>query len=225
MSIFNSKIEPIISTGNSTTETLSSGATFTGSWETTSGNPDAQIWVKASQNATVFIEFSPDGGTTVDQFPFGGVALTSAFVPYYDQVVVGVQSFRVRVENTSGVDNDIILMVGYGNLDRPSSIISTGMNSQSGSINTKAVIFGEDINDSTSLIPVKVASDGAIRTSIISSLISFAHDYYVKVNASTTTDRFDYYVGGSGGTKVAEILITYESTSKNEVLSAGVTLI
>ncbi len=136
------------SDGNSTEETLSSGSTFVGDWELPN-YPDAQIWVQAAGAATLFLEFSPDNGTTIDQFPFGGITLTPG-IPYYGQVVIGRQYFRIRVQNDAGANNGIHTLVGYGDYgSRPASIINTGISGNSGAIATKAVIFGKDNNGST----------------------------------------------------------------------------
>lgn len=76
--------------------------------------------------------------------------------------------------------------------------------------------------------PVPVFKDENIVSAIGnlgSSLINFAYDAYARVVIDATTDRFDYYVGGLAGTKVAEVEIVYTDTTKDDVLSAERTLV
>lgn len=211
-----SAITPKVSTINTLEDTILPGATLSGSFEKTDNNPDAQFWIVSDQDVTLFIEFSPDG-VYIDQFPFGGIQI-NAGIPYYDQVVVGEQQFRIRIENTSGSSANVQTFVSYGSYRRPSSIISTGISAQSGSINTKAVLFAKDSNGN--YVEVLGTEDGSISTTSDSSIINFRYDAYKKVSVDSTTDRFEYYQGGLLGTKVAEVEIVYETTSKQEVVSA-----
>lgn len=153
-------VDKTLSIVNSTDETLSASAEYTGTFET-SQQPTAQIWVKSEKAATLFIEFSPDGGTTVDQFPFGGITL-EAGIPFYDHVEVGNQSFRVRVLDTSASTNDVIVLVGYGYMGRPASPVSTGISQGQSAINTKSVLFAKD--SATSHVEIIGNKGGAILT-------------------------------------------------------------
>lgn len=134
------QIQQELSVGNTTTETLSASATFTGVWEKTK-NPSAQIWVQSQKAAILYIEFSPDEGTTTDQFPFGGITLTPG-IPYYSHVSVGEQSFRIRIEDTSASTNDIISLVAYGDFTQQTAIVSTGISGDSPATITKNVNYG-----------------------------------------------------------------------------------
>lgn len=89
----------------------------------------------------------------------------------------------------------------------------------------RAVIHGENKDSLGNYVQGRMTADGAIRTSIVSALIDFPHDSYIVVDSSTTTDRYDYYSGGLAGTKVAEILITYKTTGKNDIISAEKTVL
>ena len=187
---------------NSTSETLAGSAEYTGTWEQ-NHFPIAQVWVQAAGAATLFIEFSPDGGTTVDQFPFGGITLTAG-IPYYDHVAVGEQAFRIRVVDTSGSSNAIQTLVGYGNFGRPASIISTGINSQSGSINVKSVLFGLQSGSTNSYKAVPTNSAGALLSADFGTDVSegLIDGYGVNTkfgrnsDIDTTTDPEDVWEGG-----------------------------
>lgn len=50
-----------VSAGNSSTDTLASGATFTGTWQDAITCPSVMVAVSTDQNGTYTIEFSPDG--------------------------------------------------------------------------------------------------------------------------------------------------------------------
>lgn len=51
----------IVSTNNSSTSTLTTGTTFTGTWEDVSEYESVIIAVKTDQNGVFYIDFSPDG--------------------------------------------------------------------------------------------------------------------------------------------------------------------
>lgn len=137
---------PIKSSGNSTSETLSGSGTWTGSWEQTD-RPSARIWVKAAGAATLKIQFSPDNGTTIDEFPFGGLTLTAG-IPYYAHVTLAGQYFRLIIEDTSASSNAIISDVYYGQFAQQTSILSTGLNANTPMTDVKSVVFGQKPDDS-----------------------------------------------------------------------------
>lgn len=201
-----------------------SGTTWTWAWEDPS-RAFIRSSVKADESSTVFFDFWWDGIEWNSTFP---VAWFDAGTFHeYHGADLWYRYFRVRVVFDT-MPTEVAIHTVYSdtppNLNSP---LSQPVSSDQDAATVKAILHGEDENTDWSYIQAKMASDGALKTSNVASLINFTHDYYEKVDPapSTTTDRYDYYTWGSGGTKVAEILVTYETTAKNEVISAWLTLI
>lgn len=203
--------------------TLAAGATFQGTSEDVSSYGRAGIAITSSNatDGTLTVEVSHDGVT------WGGPSRTWSDTRYAQPHMWSIveQYFRIKCVNGTTEATDLAIQVHYSvnnDIFLGHQLNETFLD-ETEAIATKSVLVGKDSDGVyTNII---ATPDGAVKTSIVSSLINFVHDYYVKVNASSTTDRYDYYTGGSGGTKVAEILVTYETTAKSEVTSAGLTLI
>jgi hypothetical protein len=88
-----------ISRGNSTSEALTTGSTFTGEWEDVQKFPGLTIALKASHDCKYYADFSTDK-TNVDS------TLTYFFrsgtIEAPKTLARGRQWFRLRIENTSG---------------------------------------------------------------------------------------------------------------------------
>lgn len=179
---------------------------------------------QTDEDGTLFFDFSIDG-INYNTFPVAGFAMSSGIHEYHSAHKGAFRYFRVRFVGTGG-RSYFRLSTQFTNTQVTlNSPLSQGVGNDQDASTVKAILHGENESNSGSFVQGKMTADGAIKTSIVSSLINFAHDYYIKVNASATTDRYDYYTGGSGGTKVADILITYEDSNKNEVISAERTLV
>lgn len=57
----------------------------------------------------------------------------------------------------------------------------------------------------------------ALLTQGVDALIPAAYDYIAYTNTSTTVDAYVYKSGGSGGTTIATITITYTDTTKGQI--------
>ena len=66
--------------------------------------------------------------------------------------------------------------------------------------------------DKASLDAVGTKLDSLI-TKTAGSLVPFAHDY-ISYTSGATTDTYVYKIGGSGGTTVATVVLTYTGTDK-----------
>lgn len=98
-------------TDNSTTDLLGSTETFTGSWVT---NSDAQIAfnVKADAPGDLYLEFSPDGGTTVTLSKRYDI---QADEPRFDALVkMHGRSHRIRYVNRSISQTEFVLLTATG---------------------------------------------------------------------------------------------------------------
>ena len=88
----------ITSAGNTTTDNLTTGATFTGTAEATFGINGIQIYHNADQNCTIYLDQGIDG-TTYDVVDYWAVEADEAFTTTVTSVA---PYFRIRVTNTSG---------------------------------------------------------------------------------------------------------------------------
>ncbi len=57
----------------------------------------------------------------------------------------------------------------------------------------------------------------ALRVSDGSLISGVVHDKFILVNPTATTERYDYYLDGN---VVAQVLLTYTTSSKNVLISA-----
>lgn len=221
--------KPILSSAGQNTDTTISGGnwsanTYTGQVE----QIERQYIVTSIQTdgaGTLYYDFSVDG-TNVSTFPPAGISVAAGIHNYKWAHKALFRHFNTRFVADDASRTYFRLYTEY--TDTPPSFnspVSFGVTGDDPSMTVKALLHGENESSLGTYVSGKMTSGGAIKTSIVSSLISFVHDYFIEVDVSTTTDRYDYYVGGASGTKVAEVLVTYKSTSKNEVLSSGVTII
>jgi len=55
----------------------------------------------------------------------------------------------------------------------------------------------------------------------IGSLVSVAWDYVVETEPTTSSEVYTFKTGGSGGTTVATVTVTYFDSTKNRLVSVG----
>lgn len=68
--------------------------------------------------------------------------------------------------------------------------------------------------------PVSVAVDPTTHRALVNTVTGFlpsSYDYIAYTNTSSTVDTYVFKAGGSGGTTVATITITYTDTTKNQI--------
>jgi hypothetical protein len=106
--------------GNSTTTPLSSGATFTGTWE--QNNYDhLGLLMKTDQSGTLYFDFSPDGVNVDSTFPTSGFAVSAGIPEFHTAVKLG-RYFRVRfINGVVGDQTYMRLTTYYGNNFVPTS--------------------------------------------------------------------------------------------------------
>jgi hypothetical protein len=217
----------IKSAENVNTKTTNSGTGWVGNTWTGEGEDPERAYIRSSiicdVSSTVYFEFSYDGINWVSTFPVAG--FTAGTFHEYHGADLGYRYFRVRVVFPS-LPTSVQIHTWYSD-DPPTlnSPLSQSISPDQDATTVKAVLHAEDKDNPGTFVQGKMTSDGAIRTSIVSALIDFEHDYYEIDDSVAISDRWDYYLGGAAGTKVAEILVTYKTTGKNEVFSAGKTLI
>ena len=97
--------------GNSTTTPLSSGATFTGTWEQ-NNLPEVMVSCTTDNSGTLYFDFSVDG-TNVSTFPVSGFAVSSGIHEFH-VAVKGPRYFRARLVNDTGAQSYLRLSTYYG---------------------------------------------------------------------------------------------------------------
>jgi len=111
----------IVSTGNTSTDLLTNGSTFTGTGELNSSN-SVMVVIKTDQNGTFYAEFSPDGTNwdTSLSFKYNTSRINAPHV-----LEKGYRYFRVRFTNDSGSDQTYLrLYTYYGSFNKLTSPIN-----------------------------------------------------------------------------------------------------
>lgn len=101
-----------VSTGNSTTTPLASGATYTGTWEQ-NNHPDVLVMCKTDNTGTLYFDFSSDGTNLDSTFPVNGFKVASG-VPEVHKAVKGSRYFRIRLVNDSGAQSYLRIITSFG---------------------------------------------------------------------------------------------------------------
>lgn len=114
----------IVSTLNSTTTPLASGATFTGTGELNDW-PDVMISISTDQNGTYYLDFSTDGtnwdSTLTYKYEIG-------YINPPHVLVKGYRYFRVRFTNTSSSAQSYLrLQTAYGKFDQLRSTLNSNI--------------------------------------------------------------------------------------------------
>ena len=111
----NTRPTGIISSDNSTSETLAIGATYTGTAEL-NDYTGVLVAVSAEGNGTLFVEFAKDQTATEwTSLPF---VYDTSRINAPHQFEKGIRHFRVRFENTSGASNDINIITSFGSFGK-----------------------------------------------------------------------------------------------------------
>ena len=130
-----------VSTGNSTTTPLASGATFTGTGEQNQF-PDVYVSCITDQAGKLYFDFSNDG-TNWNVFPPAGFDLTANVHEAHKALKAG-RYFRARVTNTSGSAQTYLrLYTYYGEFDQLTSPLTFTPSADSDATTTKSVIVGQ----------------------------------------------------------------------------------
>ena len=130
-----------VSTVNSTTTPLSSGATFTGTGEQNQF-PDVYVSCITDQAGKLYFDFSNDG-TNWNTFPPAGFDLTANVHEAHKALKAG-RHFRARVTNTSGSAQTYLrLYTYYGEFYQLTSPLNFAPNNDTDAITSKSVLVGE----------------------------------------------------------------------------------
>lgn len=146
----------ITSTGNSTTTPLSSGATFTGTWEQNNYS-DALVMLVTDNTGTLYFDFSSNGTNLDSTFPSSGFKI-AAGIPEVHRAIKGSRYFRIRIVNDSGAQSYLRAITSFGSFGQ----LSTPLN-QTLSNDTDATV-SHSISDETDLMIGKYGTDRFIIT-------------------------------------------------------------
>ena len=103
---------------NTTTTPLSSGATYTGSWEKAPSD-GVTVSCKADNAGTLYFDFSNDG-TNADTFPVNGFKVSSGIHEYHT-ARVNSRYFRVRLVNDTGAQSYLRIYTYFGTHTAPNA--------------------------------------------------------------------------------------------------------
>ena len=130
--------------GNTSTTALSSGATFTGAWET-NAFPDVMVSCQQDNTATLYFDFSNDGGTTYSTFPVNGFKVASGIHEFHT-AVKGPRSFRVRLVNDSGSPTYLRLYTYFGTYAKePNAPLNQTIGLDSDATSTRPNSFQDEV--------------------------------------------------------------------------------
>ena len=128
---------PLISSLNSTSVVLASGATFTGEAEDVSNYTSVTTSIKVDKDGTLYIEFSVDGSNW-------DTSLSYNILANMDEthgIAVSRKFYRVRFTNTSvSTQGFLRLQSIYGERDAPNSTLNSIVHSNSDSIVTRSIV-------------------------------------------------------------------------------------
>ena len=146
----------ITSTGNSTTTPLSSGATFTGTWEQNNYS-DALVMLVTDNTGTLYFDFSSNGTNLDSTFPSSGFKI-AAGIPEVHRAVKGSRYFRIRIVNDSGAQSYLRAITSFGSFGQLSAPLNQPLSND-----TDATV-SHSISDETDLMIGKYGTDRYIIT-------------------------------------------------------------
>lgn len=134
----------IASSGNTTTSTLGSSATFTGTGEE-NPFPDVMCSCYSDTSGTLYFDFSVNG-TDWRTFPVQGFSV-SAGIHEFHTAVKGPRYFRVRFVNSASVQSAFQLYTYYGAFSKmPNSPLNQSQGLDADAILTRGTIAQDEIN-------------------------------------------------------------------------------
>ena len=199
---------------NTTTTPLSSGATYTGSWEKAPSD-GVTVSCKADNSGTLYFDFSNDG-TNTDTFPVNGFKVSSGIHEYHT-ARVNSRYFRVRLVNDTGAQTYLRLYTYFGTHTVPNAPMNQSVGLDTDAIFTRSTIAQDEIR-----IGRRSGVDGWTKFGRRDGLTAANGDetvwatggnYTVPTAASTYTITYDGTGGGStdgaGTTGATELTFYY----------------
>jgi len=148
----------IKSTVNTSTTPLTSGATYTGTFEQNDYS-DVGVSCQTDNSGTLYFDFSPDG-VAVNTFPVNGFTIASGIHKFHTAVKLG-RYFRVRLVNDTGAQTYLRLYTYYGVFRQGNLPLNQSISSDADSTLTRAVITAED--PSGAYVNIGADLDGSLK--------------------------------------------------------------
>lgn len=132
----------IESTVNTTTTPLSSGATFTGTFEQ-NHFPDVMTSLQTDNSGTLYYDFSVDG-VNVNTFPVGGFKV-SAGIHEFHTAVKGMRFFRARLVNDTGAQTYCRLSTYFGTYRASNTPLNQSIGLDNDGLSTRPTNFQDEV--------------------------------------------------------------------------------
>lgn len=160
----------VISTDNVYNSTLTTGNTYTGTWEDVTNYPDIGTLVHTTQTITQYIDFSMDGSTVHRTLTF--TISANGAIPH--KLARIAQYYRVRLANDSGSTATIRLQTILGAYSKSAltTNLSTSLTSSADAEMTRTVLVGE--TDGGQFINVPVTGEGHIEMEVHGPRLPFS---------------------------------------------------
>ena len=130
------------STSNTTTTPLSSGATYTGTFEQ-NNLPDVMVSLQTDNTGTLYFDFSVDG-TNYSTFPVAGFKVASGIHEFHT-AVKGARFFRVRLVNDTGAQTFLRLYTYYGTYRSSNTPLNQSISLDSDGASTRPTDFQDEV--------------------------------------------------------------------------------
>lgn len=150
-----------VSTNNSSTATLANGATYTGTWEDTTGFNTITVAVKTDQAGTLYVDYSPDASNADSTLTY----TVTAAVNEVHRLTNTRRYFRVRFTNSGGSSQTYFrLQSQVGNHQLLTSGLNSTLQSDADAIVSRAVLVGQ--TDGGVYTNVPVTPEGHIEVAV-----------------------------------------------------------
>lgn len=207
-----------VSTSNSTTTALSSGATFTGIAEDCKAYDSIILTCKTDQSGTMYIDFSPDGTNWDRTLSYDVIAGT----PEAHRVTVVYAYFRVRFTNTSiSAQSYLRLQVLLGSHQSLTARMDSTVTSDQDTLITRSVLAGE--TDGGVYVNVPVTPEGHLEVALHAPRLPFGSIHTENMTPVFQTDAV-YGINSGQVTTGSTLSGSATASDASFVISTGTTI-
>jgi hypothetical protein len=172
-----------VDTNNSSTTPLAAGATFTGTATDVSNVASVIAACKTDSDATLFMEFSPDGTNFDSSLSFS----VSSGINEVHRLAVTRKYFRIRLTNTSGSPQTFLrLQAMMGNQGPLTSPLNGTVQSDADSLVTRSVLMGQTDGGDWEFVPV--TPEGHLEVAVHGPLLPFGSVHVENLTPVFQTD-------------------------------------
>jgi len=153
--------------GNSTSDVLANGATFTGEWVDVSEYGSVVTAAKTDQAGTLYMQFSPDGVNADSSLSFTVVANVNEV----HRLTVTRKWFRVVFTNTGSLQTFFRMQSLAGQQPILTSALNSTVQSDADAVLTRGILMGQ--TDSGSYVNVPVTPEGHLEVALHDPTLPF----------------------------------------------------